>query len=155
MRLQIGNLMFTLHTGGLIPLLLMLPNFLWMALSRGVQEAGSPPPLWLNIVENVGRAAILLLPFFYDLNLSRPLSRPAAVGMGLALGVYYIAWVRYFTGSRTPELLGAPLFGIPLPLAVAPVALLLFSAYLMGSWWMLAASIVFGAAHIWVSALPF
>lgn len=45
--------------------------FLWMALSGGVQETGSSPPLWLNIVENVGRAAILLLPFFYVLNLSR------------------------------------------------------------------------------------
>ena len=42
---------------------------------------------------------------------------------------------------------------MPLPMAVAPALFLILSAYLMGSWIMLAVSLWFGIAHIWVSAL--
>jgi hypothetical protein len=49
--------------------------------------------------------------------------------------------------------MGASFIGIPLPLAVAPVVLLMASSYLLGSWPLFAASIWFGIAHIWVSAL--
>ena len=71
----------------------------------------------------------------------------------LALAVYYAAWGRYFIGGGTPELLSAPLVGIPSPLAFAPIALLLISSYLLNSWWMLGAAVVFGTLHVWVKAV--
>lgn len=74
-------------------------------------------------------------------------------GMGLALAVYYAAWSLYFVGGWTAELLSAPLLGIPSPLAVAPVALLILSSYMMNSWLMFGASLYFGAAHVWVLAM--
>ena len=133
----------------------MLPNILWMITPGEKAQETAAVPLWLNIVENIGRMAILVLPFFFNLDLSRRYSLFSLVGMGLALTVYYFAWGRYFMGGRTLTLMGAPLLAIPLPLAVAPVLFLALSAYLMGSWWMLGASLIFGIAHVWVSALTF
>lgn len=102
----------------------------------------------LTIAENLGRAAVLVLPFFYSLDLRRKYSTVVVAGMGLALAVYYAAWSRYFVGGGTEEFLRAPLLGIPSPLAVAPVALLILSSYVMNSWVMLGASLYFGAAHV-------
>lgn len=153
MNIYLGSLQFILHSGAVIPVLVMLPNVIWMTLPKKAAAEPGKEPLWLTIVENIGRVAILVIPFFYDLDFHRPLALPVAIGMSLALMLYYACWARYFAKGRKAELLSAPFLGIPLPLAVAPVALLLLSAYLMGSWWMLGAALLFGAAHLWVSAL--
>lgn len=147
------NFQFVLNSGGLIPVLLMLPNVLWMLLPKPDPNKQVSEPLLLTIVENVGRIAIMILPFFYSLQLNRPFSVPVMIGIGLALAVYYAAWLRFFTQGRTPQLFRAPFLGIPLPLAVAPVVFLVLSSYLMDSWWMLGASVLFGVVHIWVSNL--
>lgn len=137
--------------------MLMLPNILWMIFPGEKAQETAAVPLWLNIVENIGRIGILVLPFFFSLDLSRKYGPIALAGMALALAVYYFAWGRYVWGGRTLDLMGEPLLGMPLPLAVAPTIFLLLSAYLylMGSWWMFGTAFVFGAAHIWVSALSF
>ncbi len=147
------NLKFTLKSGALIPLLVMLPNLVWMLLPKATPMKGTAEPLALTIVENIGRVAILVLPFFFSLNLEKKFSVLVSICMGLALAFYYAAWIRYFSGGMTAELFRAPLLGIPLPLAVAPVIFLLLSSYLMGSWLIFGASLLFGAAHIWISAL--
>lgn len=74
-------------------------------------------------------------------------------GMGVALAVYYSAWIRFFLGGSTPNLLSASLIGIPSPLASAPIVLLILSAYVLDSWFMFRASVLFGAFHVWASAL--
>ena len=140
-------------SGALIPVLLMLPNVAWMLfynLDAGLRVS---PPLALSIAENAGRVAVLLLPFFYSLNLKKKYSSLAMAGMAIAFAVYYGAWVRFFAGGGLAELLSAPLLGIPGPLALAPVALLILSAYLMNSWLMLSAAVCFGALHVWSSSI--
>ena len=153
MNLTLGNLSIPIKSGALIPVLLILPNVVWMLFPKVAGAKQVSEPLFLTILENIGRVAILILPFFYSLDLNRKYSTLVLIGIGLALAVYYAAWIRYFVGGRTPELLRAPFLGIPLPLAITPVVFLTLSSYLMGSWWMLAASIFFGIAHIWVSVL--
>jgi hypothetical protein len=142
-----------IKSGAIIPLLILLPNIIWVLLPHASTRDNVTVPLALNIAENAGRAAILIIPFFYSLTLEHRFSTAALVVACLALALYYVAWIRYFIGGRTLDLLGAPMLGISMPLAVAPTVLLVFSAYLLGSWPMLAASIWFGVAHIWVSAL--
>ncbi len=142
-----------IRLGWLVPVLLMLPNLLWMLLPKSGAADESKVPQWLNILENLGRLAILTLPFFYAFNLDQRYAVTAAVLMVLALAIYYAAWGRYFVDGRQARLLGASLFCIPLPMAVAPVVFLLLSSYLLNSWPLFAASILFGVAHIWVSAL--
>ena len=153
MHLTFGNLNITIKSGALITLLLMLPNVVWMLLPKAEADRPVSEPLWLTIVENVSRMTTLILPFFFSLDLHKRFSTPVLIGMGLALAVYYACWIRYFAGGRTAALLGAPFLGIPLPMAVAPIAFLILSSYLMSSWWMFSASILFGLAHILISAL--
>ena len=142
-----------IKSGALIPILIMLPNLVWFLVPHTTTNDTASVPLALNIAENAGRIAILVIPFFYSLSLGRRFSGVALVIAVLALALYYASWIRYFAGGSTAELMRASLIGIPMPLAVAPVALLVFSSYLLGSWPMLAASLLFGVAHIWVSAL--
>jgi hypothetical protein len=151
--LTMGNAALTIKSGGLVPVLLMLPNIVWMLLPKIKSGNHVSEPLLLTIAENIGRAAVLILPFFYPLDLNRKYSAPALIGMGLALALYYAAWLRYFTGGRSQEFLRLPLWGLPLPLAVAPVGFLILSSYLMSSWPMLGASLLFGIAHIRISAI--
>lgn len=153
MILTLGKLSIPIKSGALIPILLMLPNLVWMVFPKVAEAKQVTEPLFLTLLENIGRVAILILPFFYSLDLNKKYSALVLIGIGVALAVYYASWTRYFVGGRAPELLRAPFLGIPLPLAIAPIAFLTLSSYLMGSWWMLAASIFFGIAHIWVSAL--
>jgi type IV secretory pathway VirB2 component (pilin) len=42
-----------------------------------------------------------------------------AIGIVCALGVYYLAWARFFANGGRVSLLSASLFGIPSPLALA------------------------------------
>ena len=140
-------------SGAIIPALLMLSNVAWMLFQNLDASPQGLVPLALSVAENVGRAAVLALPFFYSLNLKNKYSTLALVGIALALTVYYSAWGRFFIGGGSPELLSAPLFGIPSPLALAPVALLILSSYMMDSWLMFSASVYFGALHIWVSSV--
>ena len=139
--------------GALIPVLVMLPNVIWMLSPKQSTSASRPVPLALTVIENIGRAAILVLPFFYSLNTHRTYSVHAIILMGLLLAVYYACWIRYFAAGSPARLLGAPFLGIPLPMAVAPTLFLMLSSYLMDSYPMLIASILFGVSHIWVSAI--
>lgn len=140
-------------SGALIPALLMLPNVAWMLFYNLNASPQVSVPLALSIAENVGRSVVLVLPFFYSLNVKKKYSTLALLGMAIALTVYYSAWGRFFLGGGSSELLSAPLFGIPGPLALAPVALLIVSSYLMDSWLMFSASVSFGALHVWASSV--
>ena len=153
MHLTFGDLSITIKSGAWIPLLIMLPNVVWMLLPKTDAGKQIPEPLLLTILENVGRLATLILPFFFSLDMHKKFSLPVVIGMGLALAIYYACWIRYFAGGRSVALLGAPFLGIPIPMAVAPIAFLILSSYLMSSWWMFGASLLFGVAHIWISAL--
>lgn len=153
MNLTFGDTIITIKSGALIPVLVMLPNMMWMALPKADAGKQVSEPLFLTIVENTGRFATLILPFFFSLDLNKKLSMPVMIGMGLALVVYYGCWIRYFAGGRSLALLGAPFLGLPLPMAVAPITFFVLSSYLMNSWWMFGASVLFGVAHIWISAL--
>jgi hypothetical protein len=140
-------------SGALVPALLMLPNVAWMLFYKLDAGPSVSVPLALSIAENAGRVAVLALPFFYALDLKKKYSLLAMIGMAIALAVYYLAWLRFFAGGGSAELLGAPLWGIPGPLALAPVGLLIFSAYLMDSWLMFSAAVSFGALHVWSSSI--
>ena len=153
MKLTLGGISVTIKSGALIPVLLMIPNVMWMLSPKVDAGEQVPDPLFLAIVENAGRAAVFILPFFYSLDLNKKHSKLVMIGMGLALTIYYATWIRYFVGGGLAELLSAPFLGIPLPMAAAPIVFLILSSYLMGSWLMFGASILFGSAHVWVSAI--
>jgi hypothetical protein len=146
-------LTLSLKSGVVVPVLLMLPNIVWMLLPKLAMGSKASVPLALSIAENVARVVVLALPFFLTIQMAKKYSTLTVVGMTLALTLYYTAWARYFAGGNAVALLSAPLLGIPSPLAFAPIVFLILSSYLMHSWWMLAAATIFGALHVWVSAI--
>lgn len=141
------------RSGAIIPALLMLPNIAWMLLSKPDAPDAGTVPLALSVAEHALRAVTLALPFFCRLHLTKRYSAVVLVGMALALAIYYAAWIRFFVGGRSADLLSAPLIGIRSPLAFAPIGVLLLSAYVLDSWWMLRAAVLFGALHVCASAL--
>lgn len=143
------KLKLAVRAGAIVPVLLMLPNVAWMLFYSLDAGAKSAVPPALAISENVVRSVALTLPFFYPLNLKRTWSRAVLISMASALAIYYMAWGRFFLGGGSAALLSAPLLAIPSPLALAPVAVLLLSSYLMNSWWMFGAALCFGVLHVW------
>ncbi len=136
------------RSGAIIPVLLMLPNVVWILFYSLEADTKGTVPAALSIAENVARFAALALPFFYPIDLKRAGSTAVLLGMASALAIYYVAWGRFFMGAGSVALLSAPLLAIPSPLALAPVALLLLSSYLMRSWLMFGAALCFGVLHI-------
>jgi hypothetical protein len=83
MDLHFRNISIPIKSGALITALLMLPNVVWVLLPKAAaSEVVSVPPL-LSMAERVGRLAVLVLPFFFSLDLHRKFSAPVIVGMGL------------------------------------------------------------------------
>ena len=140
-------------SGAIIPVLLILPNLAWMLFYSLDAGAKSDVPVALSAAETIARSAALVLPCFHSLNKKSVWSTAAWVGMEGALAVYYLAWGRFYMGEGAVALLSAPLMGIPSPLALSPVALLLLASYLMNSWWMFSAALAFGVFHVWALSL--
>ncbi len=85
----------------------------------------------------------------WPLKFKRAGSTAVLIGMASALAIYYGAWGRFFMGGGAVALLSAPLLAISAPLALAPMAPLLLSSYLMRSWLMFGAAACFGVLHVW------
>src|SRR5512143_1610214 len=115
--------------GVLVPILLLIPNLIFLFLPPVNPPGTSTVPVILSIAENIGRVAVLFIPVFYIFSFKQKPAMPVLSVWGTALVFYYAAWVRYFAGARDFSLLSAPMLGIPLPLAIAPVIFLLASAY--------------------------
>ncbi|MFW5713215.1 MAG: hypothetical protein ACOCYU_00935 [Brevefilum sp.] len=153
-QISIGQVHFAITSGSLIPLLVMVPNFVWMAFPpTSAPVVLDAEPIWLRAIENIGRMAVLLLPFFFVLDFDRSYFLPVIIAMTGSLVLYYARWVRYFLGSRSFALLKAPFFGVPVPMAAFPVVFPLLSSYLMKSLWMFVSAAIFGIAHLWISVI--
>jgi len=143
--------------GGLVTLLVLLPNLLMLFLPpTGLPAAaGKKSSLTsvMEIVERAGQISAFAIPFFYPVRVKGGLEIASLAGMILALSFYYINWGRYALQGRTFRLLFQPCLGIPLPLAISPVVYFLLASLLFHSWYLLAAAVVLGIGHIYVSSL--
>ena len=144
--------------GGLVTLLVLLPNLLMLFLPpNGLPTAavGKKSSLTsaMEIVERAGQVTAFVIPFFYPLKVHGSFEIASLAGMILALSFYYINWARYALQGRAFRLLFQPCLGIPLPLAISPVVYFLLASLLFHSWYLLAAAVVLGIGHIYVSSL--
>jgi hypothetical protein len=111
--------------GGLLPIIVLLPNLLWMVWRTKESASESPrsgsPRVALVVAEWLGRIGTLVIPFFCRFSFESTLQVVFFAVMVGGLVLYYAGWIRYFVGGREPALLFRPLLGIPLPLAVSPI----------------------------------
>jgi len=144
--------------GGLVSVLILLPNLLWMLLpqeSRPEHSTGVAKTGWLNrwmeALEWVGRIATLVIPFLYRIEPQSTGQVLAVTVMALALLVYYAGWTRYFVRGRRHAHLFEPLLGVPLPLAISPIIYYLAATVLFGSWTLALATVILGVSYLWIS----
>lgn len=142
--------------GGLVSILLLLPNLLWMLFPPHDQSKGEGGPVGglyrlMEILEWVGRIAALMIPFFYQVEAGNTRQLVALAVMALALLFYYAGWVRYFVRDRNYALLFEPFLGMPLPLAISPIVYYLAASALFGSWYLALATTVLAVGHLWIS----
>lgn len=141
--------------GGLITLAVLLPNLLMLTLPP---EAIPPVPgkkarrmRIMEVIERIGQAGSFLIPFFYPLPVLQEASVDALAVMALALVFYYTGWARYALKGHRFVLLFAPLFGVPLPMAVSPVIYFAAAAVFLSAWPLAIAAALLAAGHLYVS----
>jgi hypothetical protein len=146
----------TAPSGGLVSILILLPNLLWLLFpprERAPSDARPSGRLYrvMEVLEWAGRIATLLIPFFHGIEVRSTGQVAAAVVMVLALLAYYACWARYFARGRRHALLFEPFLGVPLPMAISPVVCFLAASVLFGSWYLALATLVLAVAHLWIS----
>ncbi len=142
-----------LKTGGIITLLLLLPNLFWFMFKKNDNPANQAISKILEISEHVLRMLVFLIPFFYDIQLSSTLQMLAAGIALFALSLYYFCWLRYYFNKLENEYLHKKLWFMPLPMAVFPLIYLLFASIVIESAILGVLSILFGIIHIYVSKI--
>jgi hypothetical protein len=141
--------------GGVISLAILLPNLLYLVRPPAGAPAEAPResrlPKGMEAVERLGQAGCFLLPFFYPLPALREASIDALALLLMALTFYYAGWLRYALKGSRSILLYAPLLGVPLPMAIAPVVYFAAAAILLSSWPLAAATALLAVGHLSVS----
>lgn len=131
--------------GLIIVALLLIPNIIYAIKHRG--EAQAPVSRAAHIIEQAGRYACMLLMVF-NIGLLK-------FGFGSIIGLliylfgnaslllaYWICWISYFK---------KPSKDIAMLLSVIPVLIFLLSGLTLRHWLLVAAAVLFGAAHIYIS----
>ena len=108
--------------GILITFLVLLPNALFLLGGpRHVPSNLAGDPILFTIVERIGQAACFTLPVVLGKKIAEQKLDWTVLLMGICLAIYYLCWIRYFTGGREFSLLFQPLGFIPIPMAVFPI----------------------------------
>ncbi len=141
--------------GGIITLLVLLPNLLMLVLRPDATPPEAPRKdtmmRLMELVERVGQAGSFAIPFFYPLPVLRSASVDALAVMALALFFYYSGWTRYAVKGHRFVLLYAPLLGVPLPMAVSPVVYFFAAAIFLRAWPLALAAALLAVGHLYVS----
>ena len=147
------------HIAGVIAsVLILLPNLLYMAYPpEDMPLHNGKAPLWLTVVENIGRFTCLIYPIIFGADTAIAIASGSIIVYLMAAFIlaYYILWARYFAHGRTFKLLFRPLFFIPVPMAVFPAAYFLILSLLLQSPMMATAAVVFAAGHIPISLMTY
>jgi len=123
----------------------LAPNLLLVWLPPRQPMPTAQVPRVLGWLERTGQVLCLVLP---------AVVAPGALHWGwavpaiAALAGYYGLWGRYLRRGRSGPALYAPLWRIPVPMAILPVAVFLASAAWLGNAWLAGAAVMLAAGHI-------
>ncbi len=147
-----------MQNGWIVTLLLLLPNAFFLLLSpRNVPpETDGQRQLKVTILETIeklGQIGSFVLPFFYAFRFGSMLDMISFIVYGALMVFYYAGWMRYIVTGRQFRMLFAPMAGVPIPMAIAPVLAVLVVALNFHAWPLAVAALILGAGHIPVSWL--
>lgn len=107
-------------------------------------------PRALGWLERAGQVLCLVVPAITPAGVVVWWWAPFAMA---CLGVYYGLWARYLATGRSGDMLYRPLWRIPVPMAVLPVAVFLAAAGWLSNIWIAVAAMVLAAGHIPVAVI--
>jgi hypothetical protein len=147
------------HDGGLITLLVLLPNAMLVffhPINRPPGSLSSSKVVkWLEVLERIGQFSCFILSIFYSIHITSSLERITLFLGIFCLLVYYFCWGRYIYYKNDFSWLFLPLFGIPLPMALAPILIFLCAAINFQSIWLGIAVFILALGHIPVSCYEY
>lgn len=131
--------------GLIIVILLLIPNMVYAANYRDV--ANKCTNKVMNILEQIGRYGCMFLMVFHigvaELGFSSvAMLLVYLIGNAVLMLSYWVVWMMYFIKPRNSE---------QMALAVIPTLIFLLSGITMGHYVLIAAGILFGIAHIYVT----
>ena len=141
-------------TGLMITGVILLPNLLMILLSpKNAPDKVKSAGALMTVLERVGQAGCFVLPV-----ISKGYIENAEISIwfmlaALSIAFYYGLWLRYAL-RRDFALLFAPLWRIPVPMAVFPVLAFAFIALWIESVWLGAAALLLAVGHFansWVA----
>lgn len=128
----------------------LAPNLLlvWLPPRQPLPRVSVPWPI--GVAERAGQALCLVVP---------AVTEPGATRWGWSAVVaasvvaYWMLWGRYLATGRRAHALYAPVWRVPVPMALLPVAAFLATGLWLDDLWAVGAALVLAAGHIPVSAL--
>ncbi|QNA92754.1 MULTISPECIES: hypothetical protein [unclassified Microbacterium] len=128
-----------------LSLAVFAPNLLllWFPPRPAIDDDDAP--LIVEILERAGQALCVTLP---AITVGAFVLWWAVVPVILCVAGYWALWVRFLASGRRRASLFAPALGIPVPMAVLPVAAFLAGAAWLGNPWIALAAVVLAAGHV-------
>lgn len=139
------------YIGLLFLVMLFVPNALWTKhRPEGYEALEKNEPRWLLLLERIGQVLVTATALcFSDFNPnSLSLWTLWLIAAFLLMALYEVCWCRYFIGAHTLSAFYGNQFGIPVPLAVLPVAAFLLLGIYGKVVWMVLSALVLGVGHI-------
>ena len=99
-------------------------------------------------IEHVSRFMTMFFCLLSPVSLDGTFKYVILVLMALAIGLYYIGWLRYITSGYDYRVLFDPLLKIPLPMALFPALFFLLVAWLIQSPKMGISTLIFAISHL-------
>lgn len=131
--------------GLLVGVAVLAPNLLLVAFPPRAPLPKAPVPRPLGWLERAGQALCLVVPAITE---TGTIAWWWAAAVAAALAGYYALWGRYLLRGRDGADLYRPVWGVPVPMALLPVAAFLVTAAWLGDPWIAAAAVVLAVGHI-------
>ena len=145
-----GHIGFS-YIGFLYLLLLFLPNLLWAKRPPdGYKALAKQENKGLLVCERIGQVGVTCCALLFQDPNPAPFTPWSLwlIASALLMLLYEAAWVRYFRSGRTCEELHRRFCGVPVPLAVLPVAAFLLLGVYGKVLWLMLAALLLGVGHI-------
>ncbi|WP_136051817.1 hypothetical protein [Microbacterium sp. K36] len=133
-----------------VSLAIFVPNLLLIPFPPRPKLESPAVPRVLLVFERAGRALCMTVP---AITAAGPLAWGWAVPVALAVLAYGALWIRYLRRGRPRSALFDTVLGIPVPMALAPVATFLGTAAWLQNPWIALAAVILAIGHIPTSLL--
>lgn len=133
-----------------VSLAIFLPNLLLIPFPPRPKLESPAVPRVLLVFERAGQALCMTVP---AITAAGPIARGWAVPVVLAVLAYGALWIRYLRRGRPASALFDTVFGIPVPMALAPVVAFLGAAAWLQNPWIALAAVILAIGHIPMSLL--